>query len=398
MGHPSKIKVAWIAPYAVHLLESRLAVVRSGRRYHPCSWIVSLSQALAQREEIELHLLTETPVARGDQTLLHQGICFHVLQGGIPFIHRGFPPFLPLNVLAGFRLEIARYRRRLCLIQPDLVHAHGTEGPHALTALAFGKPCLNSIQGIIAEYYKTNPNFRFRVVRRYEQDAIRRGRYFTCRTAFDTGFVQSLNPKAKIFQIHEAMNPVFFQHDWQVRDEETILYVGSLEERKGLGVLLEALRIVHQIRPRVRLTVIGGGDHVGYEQRCREWGIDRQVRFLGFQPAERIAAEHLAAQVFVLPSENENSPNALAEAMVTGMPVIATAVGGIPSMVEDGRTGLLIPPRQPQALSQAICGLLDDVARREQLGSAARQIARQRHEPARVAEQTLNAYREILGQ
>lgn len=396
MGHPGKIKVAWIASYPLHLLESHLAIARPGRKYHPCSWIVSLSEALAKRPDIELHLLTETPVARGDQTLLYRGIYFHVLQGGIPFLHRGFPPFLPLNLLAGFRLEIARYRHRLRSIQPHLVHAHGTESALALAALSTERPCLISIQGIIAEYFKTNPNFRFRIVRHYERDAVRRGHYFTCRTAFDTGFVQSLNPQARIFQIQEAMNPVFFQQGWQPTNEDRLLYVGSLEERKGLPALLAAFREVLAVRPATSLTLIGDGDRATYEQRCRAWGIDRQVRFLGFQPAERIAAEHLAAQIFVLPSDNENSPNALAEAMVTGMPVVATAVGGIPSMVEDGRTGLLVPPRQPGPLRDAILRLLTNRAERTQLAANARVVARQRHDPEQIAGQTVAAYCEVL--
>jgi glycosyltransferase involved in cell wall biosynthesis len=234
------------------------------------------------------------------------------------------------------------------------------------------------------------------MVRHYEQDCVRRAGYFTCRTSFDTGFVRSVNPNARIFTIHEAMNPVYFQNEWRARDEDQLLYVGSLEARKGLDVLLEALKLVVQTKPKAMLTVIGGGNQDPYRQLCERLQITGNVQFLSFQSAEQIAKRHLKSQMFVLPSGNENSPNTLAEAMVSGLPVIATAVGGIPSMVEHGQTGWLVPPRNPTEMANAILQLLKDPALRARLGQAARQQARDRHLPERVAAQTVEAYQEIL--
>ena len=175
-----------------------------------------------------------------------------------------------------------------------------------------------------------------------------------------------------------------------------MLYVGSLEKRKGLDVLLEALKLVLHTRPKAMLTVIGGGDQRGYKELCERLQIVGNVEFLGFQSAEQIARHHLDCQVFVLPSGNENSPNTLAEAMVSGMPVIATAVGGIPSMVKDGETGVLFPSRDPAHLAKVIVQLLEHPEERARLGRNAQQVARERHLPERVAAQTMDAYNEIL--
>jgi glycosyltransferase involved in cell wall biosynthesis len=82
--------------------------------------------------------------------------------------------------------------------------------------------------------------------------------------------------------------------------------------------------------------------------------------------------------------------------MVSGMPVIATNVGGIPSMVTDGETGLLVPPRNSQALAEKIVWLLTHPEERRRLGENARRVARDRHAPEKVATETLKAYREIL--
>ena len=391
-----KTKAVWLAPYPILPLEPEVHVKRRPSTEHPCSWIVNLSNALAERSDVELHLVTESSRVSSSQRVQKGPITFHVVKTGVPFLARGFPSWLPLDVLSGFRANIVRVLEEVQAIGPDIVHAHGTEAAYALTAVESRLPCLISIQGVVSRYFETDPCLRYRIVRHYEQDVVRRARYFTCRTSFDTGFIRSVNPNARIFTIHEAMNPVYFRNEWRAPDEDRLLYVGSLEARKGLDVLLEALKLVAQTKPKTVLTVIGGGDQTPYRQLCERLQITNNVQFLGFQSAERIAKHHLENQLFVLPSGNENSPNTLAEAMVSGLPVIATAVGGIPSMVEHGQTGWLVPPRNPAELATAILQLLNDPGQRARLSQAARQRARDRHLPAHVAEQTAQAYREIL--
>jgi glycosyltransferase involved in cell wall biosynthesis len=393
-----KPKVAWLAPYPVQPMSPAIQVSRPGAQFHPAGWLVNLSRALAATGDIDLHILVESTRVASDQVARQDGITFHVLKSSVPILNRGFPRFFPVDVLTGFAPAVHKLLGKLRALQPDLVHAHGTEGPYALAGIRSRLPCLISIQGVISELFKTNPFLRFRVVRHYEQFAVRRAHFFTCRTDFDTGFVRSQNPQARIFTIHEAMNPVFFRNDWRVGSSETIMFVGSPLPWKGLPVLLEALALVKQRRPQVTLTVVGAGarEDGATTEQCRRLGITTNVTFRGFQPADEIAKLHLQSQVFVLPSQTENSPNALAEAMVSGLPAIATRVGGIPSLVEDGQTGLLVPWGDPQALAGKIEWLLAHPEERERLGNNARLVARVRHAPEKVAANTLAAYKEII--
>jgi glycosyltransferase involved in cell wall biosynthesis len=303
-----------------------------------------------------------------------------------------------LDVLSGFRYNVKRQVKEIGRIKPDLVHAHGTERAYAMAGVASGLPCLVSIQGIVTELYEADPTFGSSVIRHWEQQVVRKTKYFTCRTNFDTGFVHAFNPQARVFTIHEAMNPVFFENAWAVCDSPRVLFVGSLEKPKGLADLLKAMPSVKTRLPDAHLDVIGGGGAYLQELRaiCSRLGVEPAVTFWGQRTAEQIAGHHRQAQVFVLSSHNENSPNTLAEAMVSGMPVIATNVGGIPSMVTDGETGLLVPPRDPTKLAEAILRLLEHPAERARLGKNARQVARERHQPGCVAAQTVAAYGEIL--
>ena len=393
------MRIAWLAPYSAQLLEPQVTVMRRTAVFHPCSWIVNLSSALARTPELELHIITESTLVAQRQVVRRDNITYHVLKTGVPFTHRGFPYWCPLDILTGFSANVRQMLREIGAINPDLVHGHGTEVGYALTAVKSKRPCLISIQGVISEIFKTSPILRYRLVRKLEQQTVRQARFFTCRTRFDSGFVLSQNPQARIFMIPEAMNPVFFEKTWSPSEAETILFVGSLLKENGIFTLLEALAVVARQRPRVLLQIIGGASleqRQSLQQFCERLGIQKNVEFRGFKLAAEIARYHQAAQMFVMPSENENSPNALAEAMVSGMPVIASDVGGIPSMVQAGESGVLVKPQDPQQLSEAILRLLSHPEERQRLGANAQRAARARHWPETVAAQTVAAYQEIL--
>jgi glycosyltransferase involved in cell wall biosynthesis len=195
------------------------------------------------------------------------------------------------------------------------------------------------------------------------------------------------------------MNPLFFKNNWLLSDSLRMIYVGSVRQRKGIEILLEAVAQVKDIISGMMLTVIGGGSKNYFDYLkscCLALQIENNVEFMGQRTVAEIAAYHQKAQILILPSEMDNSPNAVAEAMVSGVPVIATYVGGIPSMIQSGETGLLVPPNNVTDLSGAITYLLSNPEVRGRLSQNAQKIARQRYLPETVAEQTIQAYHEIL--
>lgn len=116
-----------------------------------------------------------------------------------------------------------------------------------------------------------------------------------------------------------------------------------------------------------------GPERPALERALRAAGLDGTVRLHGSVPGA--AAAYLSAQFALLASHEEGLPNALLEAMAAGLPCVATAVGGVPELVEHERTGLLVPPHDPPALAEAIQRLVDDAALRRKLGAAARERA-----------------------
>ena len=166
--------------------------------------------------------------------------------------------------------------------------------------------------------------------------------------------------------------------------EETgfFLFVGRLRIRKGVEVLLEAMKRL----PDARLLIAGDGEHrASLERRAAELELGAAVRFLGRCDASRVRGLLRRARALVVPSIYEGMPLVVLEAMEAGVPVIASAVSGIPEVVEDGETGWLVPPEEPAALADALAAAWTDPAEAARRGAAGRRRIDERFRPAHAA-------------
>ncbi len=392
------MKIAWLCPYPIYLLSPELQLISNGNSGHASSWITNLSNELSKRTDLELHIITFAAKVPYSQNIIKDRISFHVIKYAIPFTNKGSSLFL-MNRLTLFKGFITEALAILNRIKPHLVHAHGTESAFALAAYKSNLPNIISIQGIIAEYYDYEKSLVFFLQKYIEKFTIKKNLNFGCRTSWDKSFVLRNNPYANIYYMPEALNSCFFQQQWRHHDEESLLFVGSLCKRKGIEVLLKALQHVKKEIPNVILKAVGSGNqrYVSYlEKLVKEYDIQKNVIWLGNQRSEEIARHLKKSTLFVLPTFIDNSPNSLAEAMVVGTPSIASNVGGIPSMIENDLTGILVEPNQPENLAESIIALLKDYNKQNLISKNARKVARERHLPEKVADITLDVYRKII--
>jgi glycosyltransferase involved in cell wall biosynthesis len=176
-------------------------------------------------------------------------------------------------------------------------------------------------------------------------------------------------------------------------DKLVIGTVARLVHRKGIDVLLHAFATVLRTH-RAQLLVVGDGE-LGDDLRelTHELGLDCSVSWVGLQADTSTWLRRM--DVFVLPSRLEGSPNAVLEAMATGLPIVATRIGGIVDLLEDGRTGLLVPPGDAEALALALGRFLCDATFRAGLGSRARTRAvREFSLPGSIA-RLIDVYRDL---
>jgi glycosyltransferase involved in cell wall biosynthesis len=178
-------------------------------------------------------------------------------------------------------------------------------------------------------------------------------------------------------------------------DEPTILTLARLDEQKGHRHLIDALAILSPRRPNLVTILAGDGPlEQSLRAQCAALGLDR-VRFLGYR---RDVAELLeAADIVVLPSLYEGLPLVAIEALAAGRPMVATEVDGTPEVVIHEKTGLLVPPANPEALAAAIERLLSDPAMALRLGSEGRKFVQENFALQRQIEQTVALYSELTG-
>lgn len=175
-------------------------------------------------------------------------------------------------------------------------------------------------------------------------------------------------PSCRVEVVHCGVD--LERHAWRDlsgRDRERIICVASLQPKKGHVHLVDALALLAERRPALTLELIGDGpERERIVARAQERGVAAHVRVPGARPAEEVRTALAAARVFALASVRlpsgrmEGIPVALMEAMACGVPVVATRLSGIPELVQDGITGLLVEPAEPHALAAAIARLLDD--------------------------------------
>jgi phosphatidylinositol alpha-mannosyltransferase len=179
----------------------------------------------------------------------------------------------------------------------------------------------------------------------------------------------------------------------------TVLFVGRLEPRKGLAYLVRAFLRLKPAFPRLRLLVVGRDDRHTQDKAMAM--VPPRLRtdlvFVGAVPQADLPSYYASADVFCAPSlGGESFGIVLAEAMAVGLPVVCSDIGGYRDVVRDGTDGLLVPPRDPEALAAALAGLLDNPARLAAMGQAAA-VAARRYAWETVAGEVEAVYRAALG-
>jgi len=177
------------------------------------------------------------------------------------------------------------------------------------------------------------------------------------------------------------------------REDFLCIMIGSLEERKGHRTVFEALV---GLPAHVKLIIAGKGEReMEYRAAAAELGLGNRIRFLGYR--EDIDALLIASDALLLPSTLEATPYVVIEAMAARLPVIASRVYGIPELVHDGTTGVLIEPGNSDELARAIASLARDRARRVHMGNEGRRRYEGAFRIERCIAETEAVYRDLLG-
>jgi glycosyltransferase involved in cell wall biosynthesis len=177
-------------------------------------------------------------------------------------------------------------------------------------------------------------------------------------------------------------------------DTPVVGTVGTLRPQKALDVLIAAVAKLKRTHPGIRALIAGGGSSDVLEAEARSLGVDDAILFLGAR--DDVPDVLMSLDVVISSSDYEGSPLSLMEAMETARPIVATAVGGVPDLLEDGVHGLLVPARDPDALARSVGRLLSDRPAARAMGERARERRRREFDLSTMVHTLESLYVDIL--
>ncbi len=327
-----RLKVAWISYFPVEWLPDLPEPLRNLPRLHPATWQRVLLDELKSVPDLKLEIVVVRKQFPHDVTFDWQGVRFHCLRvpGG-------------LRTLSLFWWETLRIRRLLKRVCPDLVHAWGSERGAAIVASRLGFPYLVTMQGLLewySQHVDMGPHQQLEI--RLERPGLRRARVVTTESSFAVQWLRDHYPHLEVRQAEHAANWVFhrLQRQPQTRPLK-LLFIGAMSPIKGTDLLFRGL---DRLRTELdfRLTVVGTASPAFLAQMksatsAKFW--DRVEIRSNLKPPE-VAEELARATVMVFPTRVDTSPNSVKEAVVAGLPVVASAIGGIVDYVKPGLNGI----------------------------------------------------------
>jgi glycosyltransferase involved in cell wall biosynthesis len=324
--------------------------------------------------------------------------------------------------------------------KPDLIHIFGTEYPHTLACVkAYNTPSktLIGIQGLCCAYAKVymadlpisvqkkktlrdiikkdglmQQQEKFIKRGEYETEALSLVGHVTGRTDFDREWTEKLAPNAKYHFMNETLREDFYNDTWNIdRIERYSIFVSQGNYPiKGLHYVLEVLGDIIDEYEDTMLYVAGdivtAHDSIKDKIKISGYGkyllelikknnLEEHVKFVGRLESDRMCARFLKTHVFLCPSAIENSPNSVGEAMLLGVPVVSSDVGGVHNLLSDKKDGILYPKDKPDYMKNAILSIFEDDKLAMSFSSNARAHAAVTHNPDTNYRRLLEIYNEI---
>lgn len=280
---------------------------------------------------------------------------------------------------------------RVVIVRPDLLVVHVSSGLsfyrksyYLLVGRLLRMPLVMHIHPAhFHEFYATGPAWRGALIRRVARWCLR----IIFLSDLQRESFAGVFPREKMVVVRNPVNSRLFAIDQgeERRMRRQILYLGWIIQAKGVYDLVAAMPAVLREFPDATLQLAGPKEVDKLRRLIAERGLDASLRVLGWiEGRERLHLLH-SSRLLILPSYSEGVPNVILEAMASHLPVIATPVGGIPSVVTDGVTGRMVQPGDIEGIARAICDLLRDDRECERLAEAGFREVVEKHDTEVVA-------------
>jgi glycosyltransferase involved in cell wall biosynthesis len=332
-----------------------------------------------------------------------------------------------------YREDLPVYLEIINKVQPDIIHIHGTENPFGCIIDEVGIPVVVSIQGNCTVYnhkyysgieesyasvkgikiqspytwvFNKSYNQRYRnssvKITEREKGILKRCRHVIGRTDWDRRITRILAPGSIYYHNDEVLRESFYKNEWGKNERHKIIIHSTIGESifKGFETICQALNELNKIGNEAEWRVAGiteqGLLNKVVKKKLKSSYPARGLVLLGNLNERELVTKMLEADIYVMPSHIENSPNSLCEAMILGMPCITTHAGGSSSLLKDKGEGLVIQDGDPWSMAGAILELASDNAQSILYGRKARDRALTRHNIDKIVNELLMIYDNVI--
>lgn len=392
-------------------------------------WLISLEKELKKIDSIDLN------------------ICFYYNKKTTSFEHNGthfYPIFrkkrrfkvlkfwdrLFVNQRCNDEREVKELFAIISDIQPEIIHIHGTEDNFGLIQGKVDIPTVVSIQGILNPYYEKNySGIPEQVTKRYESvlnklflrstnsqykifqqkserelEIFKHTKFILGRTDWDRRITNLLVPQSSYYISNEILRSSFYQYIWdKTKFSDSIQIVTIIKDSlyKGFETIVDAVVLLQQHSDlKFNWNVIGLKSTSNTVKIVKKWkNVDYSKLNISFHSSlaeQQVIDLLLASDIYCQVSHIENSPNSLAEAMILGMPIIATFAGGTSSMLENNKEGILVQEGEAYSIAGSILELSKNFTMANQYGKCAKERALHTHNGKNIAKRLIDTYSEVI--
>ncbi|MQO09599.1 glycosyltransferase [Prevotella copri] len=408
------MKVLWF-------VQSNFDPSREKGGYNGAGWISSLRNEIVKKEGIDLALAFFSNESK-------QGTA-----NGVRFYSMPTPILSSLKKIR-FRLKKqyskeeealwANYRAEMLKVlddfKPDVIQIFGSENKYGLVASVTKIPIVLHIQGIVRPclnaylppFFSWDKSLRLATVLQKtqkenwesleycEKEVFRHVKNYIGRTLWDKRIIQVLSPDCNYYWGSEILRDTFYDSSVKrsIPQKLTIVSTISIPLYKGYDMILKTASLLKECyHIDFEWKVIGNVQPSLVEKSIGINHQDVNVTLLGVLNAEQLKHELLNSTLYFHPSYIDNSPNSVCEAQMLGISCIGTNVGGVSSIIEDGKTGFLVPANDPIQATFLIKQIFDDSTQNLQVGINAQKIAKKRHDKQHIVDSLVDLYKHLIG-
>ena len=394
------MKVVWICQFSNSTIQKYLPLVKMPPQYS--TWITHLIEEFKELTEIELHIISPIRWLKNDFCFKLEGINYHFIKTGIPFISRHWPAFFKFDYFTNFYFNKKKIKKIVNSIKPDIINLHGAENPIYSSSIFNLKsyPILITIQGFISLDLEAK-DFQSHKRIKIEEKILKEFNHFGIRAKFMSEYISSFNPEARFYWFKYPFKSLISSSEKIEKETYDCVFFARITKDKGIEDLIKAISLVREEIPDILLKIIGGGYNISYKNflldEIKKRNLNSNITFLGFIPTQEDVHRIVAgAKITVLPTYNDVLPGTIIESLRMGIPVVAYSANGVVDFNSELEIIKLVNVGDINGLANLIVKLLKDKGIREKMSINGKYYVSNVFNNKVETKKMIEAYKEVI--